>query len=503
MKICLKKIVRMSLVVLEARFGHSTLQTYDAILRTSFMARGTEPKIRIPIFIIFCLPIGLSAGYKQFIGGEVTKKIYPDISTSDRAYGFFPPTSTEAALFTSFGNTPYLLTNATFDFCEQSATDDTFPKASIADGKTIPYGYNLLLLSNNSAAALDLPRSSYLKAIKDKLNVGESWIINAEVYGLVTQLNETVEDLRNKDGFWDYVINLNTPGFKGMTSFSHFANETSLGMVPYIPNNDNTMSCLLGMYYPSRTFWSAYYTDTKDAEILAFRNSTFMFTTHRAKCRGSWRVTRDTLQLLEGDCPAINDNIVESAIFSQAHSDQFSPYPLDVLPILVHSLQDFADVRAGSPWKVPSYTMAVVASYWARGAYMDVIYENEGVTDIIQDTIYPPTPSESIHSTRSALRPDPWLYFILAVQPFLTVVALLLNILLHSTPISKDFGLISILSGINPENLPLLRGAGLSGCLNQPAKLGISVADERIQYTLSITEKEKEKSFLQMKTIYN
>jgi hypothetical protein len=359
-KECLSRIMPIALAIIEGHWGRSRLQTYDAILFNDFARHGISTKWRILLFAISYISIGLGVSYKQFIGGEVSHKIKANDLASKRAYGLYDPFNTKPALFSNFANTPYLLSNATSDFFEQSATDDTYPQGFEADNRAISYGHNILLLGNDTAAVLDLPRSSYLSAIKNRLKVDESWSIEAKVYGLVTRLNDTVQDLLNDDNFWSNVIDSNVKlGFNGMTSFSTFANRSSLGMVPYIPNNGSTMSCLLGMYGPSSTFWSKYYTDPADPDILAFRNSTLMFTTHRANCSGSWLVTRDSIRLHGGTC---EDGVVESAIFSGNYSNQYSLYPLDVLPILIHSLHDFGDARAGSPWKIPAYTIVVAAS---------------------------------------------------------------------------------------------------------------------------------------------
>ncbi len=500
MHLCLQAIVPTTWIALEARWGRSRLQAYDAILRNNVTRPETAVEWRAVLALFICLPVALSVAYKQFIGGEASIEIPPNKLPSDRKYGFFPPTNTSALFFNSFANAPYLLTNATYDFFEKSANDDAFPFASIARGDPIPYGYNLLLLGNDSAAALDLPSLSYLSEIRSPMSGDEGWTMSASVYGLVTQLNKTVESLRDDDDFWNATV-IENRGFNGLTSFGLFRGSTSLGIIPYLMDHSGTLSCFLGMYYPSQTFWSAYYQDPHDPDILAFRNATLMFTTRRVKCSGSWRVTRDSIQLLTGACPSNDDN-VGSPIFSQQWASQFSPFPLDALPILVHSLNAFPDTRADSPWKVPSYTMAVAAMYWARGAFMLLAMQDTLNSTITSpDIIYPPM-QESVTSTRAALDPAPLLYFVLAIQPFITVVAALLNILLYSTPVSKDFGLVSILSGVDLQTVALLKGAGFSGRLKQNVTLRISVAAGQLKYALSASEKGGGGGRLERKTVY-
>ncbi|KAI7786488.1 hypothetical protein LA080_003732 [Diaporthe eres] len=426
MKTCFDKIFEATSGSQQPSILHQTITTTRRINLCTKDGMG----FLLPFLIrlaVWVAPVAFDASTKVAIGGNMSKNTTLDLP--DRIYGLFPPTNTtNTTLFTSFGNTPYLLMNATFDFLEASMTDDLFPAENVTRGSPVTYGYNLLLLGNSSAAALDLPQQSYLSAVKARLKADESFIIDADVRGFVTQVNETVEALRGDDAFWDNAIGQNFElGFNGMISFSYFHNEISLGLLPYLPNGDHTMSCSLGWYHNSSTFWTAYYHDTNDLDIRAFRNSTMMFATHRAKCHGRWRVRKDSLQLLDGDCPKTinNTGILPSTIFGNStYSRLFSPYPIDVLPILVHSLGDFADRRVASPWKVPSYTMAVVASYWARGAFMVTNYANDNITDVIQDTRYT-LEAETFQSSIGILHPRSWLYFILVCLPVLATLAFL------------------------------------------------------------------------------
>jgi hypothetical protein len=69
----------------------------------------------------------------------------------------------------------------------------------------------------------------------------------------------------------------------------------------------------------------------------------------------------------------------------------------------------------------------------------------------------------------------------------------LLAQLTEGYPVSNDFGLVSILSGVDPETLPLIEGAGLPGKLRRPVTLNISIVGEHIKYELSELEQGKSK----------
>jgi hypothetical protein len=93
-----------------------------------------------------------------------------------------------------------LMSNMTLPFIQQStnATDyladiplPRFPKA---------YGYNILLLSANSAAVLDMPSADFIADVRSRLLPGESWTLSASVLAAVTRQNDTVNDHRDYPG---------------------------------------------------------------------------------------------------------------------------------------------------------------------------------------------------------------------------------------------------------------------------------------------------------------
>ena len=84
--------------------------------------------------------------------------------------------------------------------------------------------------------------------------------------------------------------------------------------------------------------------------------------------------------------------------------------------------------------------------------------------------IYPV--EDTVEYNRPTLRKSGFLYFILALQPLLVVISLaLVAFILNSTPLDKDFGIISVLSGIDHESLNVVKGASLSGELATKVKL--------------------------------
>ena len=95
---------------------------------------------------------------------------------------------------------------------------------------------------------------------------------------------------------------------------------------------------------------------------------------------------------------------------------------------------------------------------------------NTNFTLVEVGLIYPV--SDTVEYTRPTLRKSRLLYFIFTIQPLLVFVSLaLIACILNSTPLDKDFGFISVLSGIDRESLDVINGASLSGQLATKVKL--------------------------------
>ena len=58
------------------------------------------------------------------------------------------------------------------------------------------------------------------------------------------------------------------------------------------------------------------------------------------------------------------------------------------------------------------------------------------------------------------MRKSFWLSFVLGLQPFVTFLAILVSLLLRHIPIGKGFDIVSILVGVSPDSVVLLKGAG-------------------------------------------
>ena len=152
-----------------------------------------------------------------------------------------------------------------------------------------------------------------------------------------------------------------------------------------------------------------------------------------------------------------------------------TPFLLDAMPVLIHALELYFDDQSESLWRFPAYTTGVATSYWAR-----YLYKLPGSSQGLWDPkLNYPAKNEYIVSTVSTLRADWRPYVLLAIQPVLALVMFLCSTWLHTTPFSKGFGMVAIMSGTQRNDLKLLSGAAFSGELKRPVKLVISVNNDR------------------------
>ncbi|RFN53922.1 hypothetical protein FIE12Z_1836 [Fusarium flagelliforme] len=152
--LCTSKLTTIVFLQLETRCG-SLLQNYDSIVKRSALASS------------LAFPLLLSVSYKTFVGGKITTVL----RTSGGDYGLTGPGG-----LANFSAGSSLMINATIPFMSTNATQLPSPPH--------PFGFNMLLLENNSVAMLDAPSSSYVNAIRENLHSGQSYTAAAEVKAL-------------------------------------------------------------------------------------------------------------------------------------------------------------------------------------------------------------------------------------------------------------------------------------------------------------------------------
>jgi hypothetical protein len=456
MNLAMKRIEPRLFLIIEFRWGDSRLQNYDAILRNAISLSKTGVFWRLTLFFFTFLPLTLSIGYKRFTGGHSSAVIDPNISSSLRRYGIAPPPLGD---YNAMNNSVYYMINSNVPFMAASTNDAVLPPL-----QATAYGYNTLLPDNESAALLDLPLPDYMSSIQASLNGNDSWRISATVNATVTRYNSSFDSFRDNQTFWREIF-----GTSDVTAFEDFDQNFNIGYLPGALTQDDGHCCIL-CHFRGNISWVGSITNLSSPEGVSFQSAARMFNTRRERCSGVWSINSTAVALVNGSCDGTRTSETLLSI------SNYTPFPIDTLSVLVHSLLGYAEARNKSSWLVPAFTTAVASAYWARFAQMlPAIMEDNTVPQ--SEYNYPAT-NELIIATTATLDSTWLLYLLLAMQPILTALMFILAATFYASPIGKGFGIAAVLSGINKDSLDLLSGAALSGELERPVRLDISVAND-------------------------
>lgn len=479
MNICFLSIAPKVLILLEARFGPSYLQNYDAILRNSFLKDKTNLFWRGLLAIITILPIALSLAYKEFSHGTSHSKVGND---TGNFYGFLPP----AGLQDRFVGLTYF-SNITVPFTAGIFDDPPFP----AFPRT--YGFNTLLLSETSSAKLDAPSPPYIRKIQNSLMADETYYLTADVFATVTSKNNSIEGLREDDNFWNYYLSqmhdppdqyLNQPNHSGDDSKDSYLKSKLSGQDFY---NDISISVLMNSFFVANSSWMFFCFIPTELELSdvtthanVFRQRALLYNTRRESCTGTWRITYNSIELVEGACnkPPLSDD----------HQLQLTNSTLALpqwyMPTLSEYLAPFTTAgRNGSHWLLPATCTIFAGMYWSRIAAFTTVTlwsTNSSMEQDIPNPSHQNTSSDTYYhvidsamSSRRTMNASYLLYFTLAIYPILTTLFFATAVLLHSVPLDSGFGTIALLAGVRVETLRLLKGASKSGRLHKPIHVTI------------------------------
>jgi hypothetical protein len=474
MNLCMRRVAPTLFLILEARWGNSRLQNYESLLRNTVTVSHTQLIWRATILSLILLPLGLSIAYKRFSGGHSTVSFtarYPG------DYGLAPPPMGSYSVINNF--TIFLAINASVPFLDASSNDNI--TLSLAHPKA--YGFNTLLIDNTSAALLDVPAPKYVSSIQQNITNQESWTLSASVNATVARHNVNSQDHHYDNKSWEHLFK--EAGF--FSSYNLFYRKPlALGMlVNKQPASSGEYSpyCLIS-YYPSDQRQSLKTFEFDDSHSDEFRKSSPMrFDIQRETCKGTWKITKTDLRLIEASCTKKPGNYRSLT--------NTVPFYLDALPIMYNTIRDYSPLgpRNASHWRMPTIVTSVATMYWARSVYMNRYLAADYMNN---PELYYPATNETLSSTKVTLNARWPLYLVLCLQPAFTIFMFLFAINLYDTPIDKGFGLVAILSGIDKDGLDVLNGAALSGELRRPVNLNVAVLGDakedmtrgRIRYSI-------------------
>lgn len=468
---CLRAVSPKLLLILEARFGESTLQNYDAILRNSATMSQTHYLWRCVLLAFVALPIGLSVAYKDFQQGYGTRHS----SNSGNFYGMTGPAGVRLSGSSEGVGISYMV-NATLPYILASG-DDSLPPPKISRPR--PYGFNMLLLSDTSTAFLDGPMPDYVTSLQQRLEEGETYQLTARVHATVTTYNDSVESHRNDSQFWQYYCDEvygqhrrngqnTTNELHSLISSSPMYNGYNLALFTRPQAGDESWFFL--SYYPSSLSKSSQNLTT------AFQANALQFSTRRELCDGTWTISYNSMLLTNGSCthaplPSSDQDLFTNNTFA------FSQF---YIPTLIEYLGPFSRERATSPWLLPTTTSVVAAMYWSRATAIHGYYSwatNPDPTAYQRPELYYQL-NDTIMSTRPTMSTSGTLYLVLALQPILTTLIVVASLFVYRTPVDGGFGLVALLAGVRIDTLMLLQGASFSGILDKPLPVKILVDEE-------------------------
>ena len=474
---CVQRVLPFLFILTEARSGHPTLQNFQGLLGLSPLSKQLAKRWRFSLVVMQATPLVLGVLYKQFSDGFTAT---PETTIYDAVFApVAPPGLIVGGTFSErYGPAVprwnAVLANFTAPFLDATGDDTVgFPPENTV------YGFNTVLLSKTSVASIDAPTSSRVLALRESLDSGSSLRLTGRVRGTVAQFNTTVGD----EEYWEKTYPTNSLALNYISyGFGHFILHAGLAAddSPRAWNGSWVLIGTMGLdvLLPSMNW---------DEAGREFLKHAMRFDIKRHNCTGTWKITRSSVELISGGC--------DPEPLDPAYQ-YYSNCQLSLEEILGRSIADylgvFATLRNGSSWVVPTNAAVVAAAFQAitvaSEGYVPIqvngpIWLANNVSNYYNETY---TQAETTSIVVPTLRTDWKLYIILVLQPALTILVLFVVYCLYHTPISRDFGLVALIAGVDKDSLGSIRGAGFSGTTSCPVRLGITVSDPKDEGTEGI-----------------
>jgi hypothetical protein len=457
MNICLAYSLPFAFLLVEARYGHSTLQNYQAILQNSFFGSHISLVWRLALSFFTIVPLGLSIAYKLFTGGSST---WP-IQHIGVEYGMYAPAGLEkVGVSTGFS----LMLNTTLPFVQAAtAAVDAKPPRLFPDRPSV-YGANTLLISRSAAAILDLPSPDFVLSVQEALELGETVHITATVQATVTRQNESVWQYRSpeaqgRNDFWQY----------------YYERAPSTVSVTHVNGSDITMlNNMASVQGDLSQTWLFLAVLTSPSNSSTFESEAYMLSTWREQCKAEWSLTRTSLQLANAACDPSGN------LSPQAYHRVYTQSNLRLDIWFRATLAEYLGLFSGpntnytaSDWMLPTMAVTTAGMMYSRAT---AVGECESRNS--SGCHYPSQGSELFTSTKPTMRFSRWLLLVICLQPGISAITIAATALLHSVPLDRGFGLVSIMAGVDPKSLEHLHGAALSSKLSDKVSLDIVVSEQ-------------------------
>ena len=444
MGLCTQNQAQLLFLNLEARFGQSTIQNYDSILRNNHFDSNVSFAVRFRLFVLFAIPLALSASYKQFVGGRTT---VPVESFEGLQFGPVPPPN----LFVGNGISP--MVNATLPLY-----NTTMRVTNTSHAGT--YGFNMYVVNDSMTAMIDAPFGAQLASLRPT-RPGIRLHLTAVVNATIASLESTNKSSERQDpNYWTEL-------------------ETAWGS-PYTSNLGP--GWWSGLYVGNTLSWiflSVWNTDNSET----FFDNAIGFNVYRGWCTATWELTYSDIILEHAqDCNSAwsqPDELYDAGntVITYSNYNIGQIYLSQIAEFITNAIPGISPPR--SVW-----VSIVAAMCWARTAAWNGpvqwsvgrSLENQTATAIGGEWGYLQyTVPNNITSSTVTLQSSSLLHLVLAFQPILLLILWAGRAFFHSTALSPGFGLTALLAGVDRDSLDVLKGAAFDGELKRPVRVRISV----------------------------
>ncbi|KAG7416731.1 hypothetical protein Forpe1208_v003792 [Fusarium oxysporum f. sp. rapae] len=314
----------------------------------------------------------------------------------------------------------------------------------------------MLLLKNDNitVAMLDGPSPSYVKEIRAELQGQQSYTVSADVFGLAWHLDTEVEKQRENTTWWNDLYD--TSDDEAPQNISLYKEEKWLSTL-WPQGQVDQFFVLVTPHESNRKI-----KPSKER----FQKEALEFTSQRLKCHGKWKITPNSVNLIEGSCAGSFDQAFPDGCRHLHLNDAKFLLSDFVSDLLTDKLDEAAQIR---------FTAVVSSLLWSRlAAFCGIGSPVNDLSSNDRKQFEYHRPDEA-WKTVTVLRGSLLLAIVLLAQPTVGFVLLIVRIAFCSSPVSGGFGLISVLSGHRSNESDILSGAGLSG----DAKERIELAFDR------------------------
>ena len=415
----------------------STLQSFDAILRSDPLTSRADWRVRAVLIIMLAIGPALSVAYKALGGGETR-------FTHHSAYAHFGLTGPPGTQNIGYGISQFV--NATLPWFKDSGFDRV-------------YGFNLHVATENMSAMLDGPMPDYVASLQEFMAPSPSKIVTATVPAIVCEIAP------NLDHDVAYYQNL-TRVFPYDTTGPSYADT-------WVTTNKMHVSMLLPVEHDN--------TNIITGDYSTLLNETFgdhleCYTLSRQNYKGSWRVTQTSVELIaatpsyekiDDGCLLTNNWVALADLFTR----MFAEFDYRFRP------SGEAEIRQ----KIKTDSTLLAGMLWARLAAVAPVTEYGSAQNPL---CYPDKPLPKIQyntnvveeTAAQTIKPSIGTIVVLVLYPVILFGSLLFRTTWWPlSPIGEGFGLISLLASVESGSLALLRGASFSGKLERPVFIGFQV----------------------------